>query len=446
MSFPARHALPLLFGALLASGCSGNSPPAPLVAAAGWSFDPARAGDHPLPVIWWDSSTPELLPLLPGGDCAASGSVQAMVVPSANQPVLAGISATCSGAGQATMRPALWTRSASGAFAIQALGLPDRSTQGTALALDQQNGNVFVGGAVGVESPFPMVWKNGQPSLAISGTVLPAGYDSGIVTAIRAGENFVIAGGVVHRTGSSPPAYSAVLWILDPDFTAVVPELLPLPPDAASASSGPSVALEIQLSTVVSAVSLSTAPGLDKPVVYFDTTPTAPAGLDFTTAPFGVPTGLWSVGGTPYLSGFIRPAGSGGLPSPVLWGGTSMANLSTADPSLGLGAGEALAILYEHAYVAGETYATQATDPTRLLSVPAWWDNGNRQDLAGLAAPGTGPALSRPLFGWWRLPGTPMTAPPDWPYVGGFAEIGAGTARVSAAGSGVAKAIVVTPR
>jgi hypothetical protein len=446
MSLPARHALSLLFGALLASGCSGNSPPAPLVAAAGWSFDPARAGDHPLPVIWWDSSTPELLPLLPGGDCAASGSVQAMVVPSANSPVLAGISATCSGAEQATMRPAVWTTSASGAFAIQALGLPDRSIQGTALALAVQNGNVFVGGAVGVESPFPMVWKNGLPTLAISGTVLPTGYDSGIVTAIGAGENFVFAGGIVHKTGSSPPSYAAVIWILDPDFTAVLPQLLPLPAGVASANFGPSVAVEILLTTVVSAVSLSTGPGLDKPLVYTDTIPDAPAGLDFTTAPYGVPTGLWNVGGTPYLSGFIRAAGPGGLPSPVLWGGSSTLMLPTADPSLGLGAGEALAILYEHAYVAGETYAAQAADPTRLLSIPAWWDNGARHDLAGLVAPGSGPTLSRPLFGWWRLPGTPMTAPPDWPYVGGFAGIDAGTARVSAAGSGVAKAIAALPR
>jgi hypothetical protein len=344
------------------------------------------------------------------------------------------------------MRPAVWTRSASGGFVIQGLGLPDRSTQGSALALAEQGGNVFVGGAVGVESPFPMVWKNGQPSLAISGTALPAGHDSGIVTAVRAGENFVFAGGVVHKTGSSPPAYSAVIWILDLDFTAVVPELLPLPAGVASASFGPSVSVEILLTTVVSATSLSTGPGLDKPLVYTDTSPNAPAGLDFTTAPFGVPTGLWSVGGTPYLSGFIRPAGSGGRPSPVLWGGTGVLNLPTADPSLGLGAGEAIAILYEHAYVAGETYATEASDPARLLSVPAWWDNGNRHDLAGLVAPGSGPTLSRPLFGWWRLPGTPMTAPPDWPYVGGFAWIDAGPAHVSAAGSGVAKAIAVTPR
>jgi hypothetical protein len=446
MSLPARHAPRLVLAALLASACSGNSPPAPLVAAAGWSFDPARAGDHPLPVIWWDSSTPELLPLLPGGDCASSGSVQAMVISRVDkQPILAGISAACSGAEQATMRPALWTRSATGAFAIAPLGLPDRSIQGTALAVDQQGDNVFVGGAVGVDSPFPMVWKNRQPALAISGTVLPAGHDSGIVTAIRAGENFVVAGGVVHVTGSSPPAYAAVIWILDPDFTAVMPELLLLPAGLASATSGPSLALEIQLSTVVSAVSISTGPGLDKPVVYSDTTATGPAALDFATAPFGVPTGLWSVGATPYLSGFTRRSGTGG-PSPVLWGGSSLLDLPTADPSLGLGAGEAVAILYEHAYVAGETYAPQAPDPTRLLSVPAWWDNGTRHDLAGLVAPGSGPALSRPLFGWWRLPGTPMTAPPDWPYVGGFAEIGAGTARVSAAGSGVARAIAVLPR
>ena len=182
-------------------------------------------------------------------------------------------------------------------------------------------------------------------------------------------------------------------------------------------------------------------------MVWSDGTNSLPLlGLDFTVGPYGTPTGLWVVGGTPYVSGFVRSSGTGGLPTPAIWAGTIRQTLSTVDPSLGLGAAEALAILYEHAYVAGETYRPDPTSGSRLVSVPAWWDNGNRHDLAGLVPPGGGPVLSQPLFGWWRLPGTPSTAAPDWPYPGGFAEIDSGTRGVAAAGSGVAKVIATVPK
>jgi hypothetical protein len=424
----------LLVPVLLACACTGNSPAPPLVAVAGWSWNPALAEDRPLPVIWWGTSTPKLLPLLPGGDCASSGSVQAMVIVS-GAPTLAGISAACSG-GSATMLPAVWTGEA-----VQALPLPAGATQGTALAVTELSGNVFVGGAVGSSSPFPMVWKNGQVALVDRSTVLPPGHDSGFVTSIEAGENFVAAGGVVHVTGSVPPAYSGVVWILDTDFTSVIAHLIPLPSGVTSASFGPSVSIRILGTTLLSTTSLSAGPGLDKPVVWSDDIPLALVDLDFTTGPYGVSTGLWMVAGTPYVSGFVRKSGPAGLPAPALWARTAQQTLSTADPSLGLGAGEALAILYEHAYVAGETYKADPTGQPRLLSVPAWWDNGNRHDLGGLVPPGGGPVLSQPLFGWWRVPGTPATAAPDWPYPGGFAEIDAAPQGVAAAGSGVAKVI-----
>jgi len=429
----------LLIPVLLACACTGNSPAPPLVAVAGWSWNPAQAGDRPLPAIWWGSSTPRLLPLLPGGDCPASGSVQAMVIVSGS-PTLAGISVLCT-AGEATMLPAVWTGDA-----VQALPLPAGTTQGTALAVTALDGNVFVGGAVGGSSPFPMVWKNGQVALVDRSTVLPAGHDSGIVTSIVASENFVVAAGVIHRTNSSPPAFSGVVWILDPDFTSVIGHLIPSPSGVTGASFGPSVAIVLEGTTTVwSTTALALGAGLDKPVAWTDDVAFALSGLDFATGPYGVPTGLWILGTTPYVSGFTRPPGSGGLPAPSIWAGTSQQTLSTSDPAVGLGAAEAIAILFEHAYVAGQTYRTDPTDQARLLSVPAWWDNGNRHDLGGLVAPGSGPVLSQPLFGWWRVPGTPSTATPDWPYPGGFAEIDAGTRGVAAAGSGVAKVIATVP-
>jgi hypothetical protein len=440
MWIPARPIqVSLLVPVLLACACTGNSPTPPLVAVAGWSWSPALAGDRPLPVIWWGSSTPKLLPLLPGGDCAASGSVQAMVIVN-GAPTLAGISAACN-AGTATMLPVAWTGDA-----VQALPLPTGSTQGTALAVAAKDGNVFVGGAVGGSSPFPMVWKNGQVALVDRSTVLPAGHDSGIVTALVASQNFVVAAGVIHRTSSFPPAFSAVVWILDPDFTSVIAHLIPSPSGVTGASFGPSVAIVLQGTTTVwSTTALSVGAGIDKPVAWEDDVASALSGLDFATGPYGVPTGLLVLGTTPYVSGFTRPSGSGGLPAPSIWADTIQQTLSTADPAVGLGAAEAIAILYEHAYVAGETYSADLTDQARLLSVPAWWDNGSRHDLGGLVAAGGGPVLSQPLFGWWRVPGTPSTATPDWPYPGGFAEIDAGPRSVAAAGSGVARVIGTVP-
>jgi len=470
MRIPARLVLPSLLAVVLASACTGNSPTPPTVVAAGWSWNPALAGDRPLPVIWNGSSTPQALPLLGGGTCPASGSVQAMAIVSSTPfvagtsglPFLAGISALCSGADEATMLPALWTSPSLGVFVANPLPLPAGTTQGTALAVATQYNattkalDVFVGGAVGNTSPFPVVWRCAnwfesetcELAKIDPASALPTGYTAGVVTSIAPGENFVVAGGIIYKpaTSGSPAIFSAVIWVLDPDFTAVIPQLLPLPDGVASANFGRSVALELVSTTVLSATSISTGPGLDKPLVYTDDVPLAVEGLDFTASPYGVPTGLSMNPGVPYLSGFVHQASRGGLPAPVIWGGTAMETLSSVDPTLGVGAGEAIAVLYEHAYVAGETYRGGTSPAAALVSVPAWWDNGNRHDLAGLVAAGSGPIVSQPLFGWWRLPLTPATAAPDWPYTGGFAEIDAAAAPVSAAGSGVAKVIGLVPK
>jgi hypothetical protein len=454
MRIPARPVLPFLVAALLATACSGNSPPAPNIAVAGWSWDPAQASDRPLPVIWWNSSNPEPLELLPGSDCA-SGSVHGIAMLE-GVVTLAGFQAVCSGAGSPPrMRPVVWTGNGPGTFVAAPLVMPDRTLQGTALAVTMRLGDdvrdVFVGGAAGTEAPFPMVWKNGLPSPAMLGAV-PAEFDSGVVTSIGTGENFVAAGAVMHVSPLLPsdaPSYRGVVWVLDPSVTfliAVIP--LDLPPGVTSAGFGPSVPITVVAdSTLLATAAISGGPGLDKPVVWADNAFLTPLGVDFTVGPYGVPTGFSMVGGSPYLSGFVHQPGST-LPAPILWAGEdAQTDLSTSDPSLGLGAGEAIAILYEHAYPAGETYRRgTSVDGPALVSVPAYWNNGNRHDLAGLVAEGNGPVLSQPLFGWWRLPGTPLTDPPNWPYTGGFAEVSSADLAVAAAGSGVAKAILVFPK
>jgi hypothetical protein len=450
MRTPARPVLPILFAALLAAACSGNSPPPPNVAVAGWSWDPAEASDRPLPVIWWNSATPEPLPLVEGSDCP-SGSAHAMMILD-GVAMVAGYQAFCTGTAFPRMRPVVWARDTAGTFLVQALPLPDRASQATALAVDVRTNSaggvdVFVGGAAGVESPYPMVWKNGMPFLAIAGEALPAGYDSGIVTSIQTGQNFIAAGGVMHAVAvaGSPPVYRGVVWILDPDFTTVIPIPLDLPDGVAGADFGPSVPIVVTAESLVfAAASIASSPGQDKPLVWMDKVTVEPLGLDFTVGPYGVPTGFRELSGTPYLSGYERSVD--GLPAPAVWTATAQQALSTVDPSLGLGAGEAIALLYEHAYVAGETYKGGASPGAPMVSVAAWWDNGSRHDLQGIVAAGAGPVLSQPLFGWWRLPGTPLTDPPNWPYPGGFAEIDAAPARVAAAGSAVAKAILVFPK
>jgi hypothetical protein len=182
---------------------------------------------------------------------------------------------------------------------------------------------------------------------------------------------------------------------------------------------------------------------LPKPVVWMNDLAMTYLGADLAAAPWASPTGLALVGLVPYSSGWVR-TGSASQPQPAIWAGDILSVLSSADPSSPVGAGEAIAIHLSSAFVAGETCAADPADGTRKLSVPALWSNGQRTDLGTLAAPGSGPAVSGPIFGWWRLPGTPASSPPDWPYPGGTGEV-LGPRPISAAGSGVARAVVAVP-
>ena len=428
----------------VAASCSGNNPRPPLLGAGGWSWSPAVAGDHPLPVLWWGSTTPSPLPLLDGGDCSASGSVQGLVA-EASKPLAVGISVTCAG-GVPSMLPVAWP-----AGTVLALPLPAGATQGTAFAVVSVPRmeriaipDRFVGGATGTTSPLPTFWKNGLVVASDPTDLLPPGHDAGVVTSIEATDQFVLAAGVVHRTGSSPPAYSGIVWLFDLDFTASTWELLPLPTGAGEASFGPWVSMVIEGTTVWSAAAVQGAAAAPKPVVWKDDVSDPWFGLEFGTAPWASPTGLSMVESVPYSSGWVRTTSTSGPPQPAIWAGDILSILPAADPSNPIGAGEAIAIYLEGAYVAGESLAGDPSSPSRRLAVPAIWSNGARTDLGTLSAPGAGPAISGPLFGWWRLPGTPVTSPPDWPYPGGTGEV-LGSLPVSAAGSGVARAVVAVP-
>ena len=430
---------------LVAGGCSGNHPAPPLVGVGGWSWSPGEAGENPVPVLWWGSATPSVLPLLDGGDCAPSGSVQGLVG-EAGEPLAVWISVACTG-GVPSMLPVAWP-----GRAVQALALPAGATQGTALAVASQPATTrtaipdrFVGGATGTTSPLPTFWKNGAVVASDPADLLPLDHDGGMVTSILVTDKYLLAAGVVHRTGSSPPAYSGIVWLFDLDFTASTWDLLPAPGAAPGASVGAWVSMVMDdASNIWSSAAIAEGGSVAKPVVWTNEVPDPSFGTDFGQAPWASPTGLALVGIVPYSSGWVRTGSATGSPEPAIWAGSILSVLPSADPSNPTGAGEGVALYFEGAYVAGESLAPDPVDRARKLSVPALWTNGERTDLGTLAAPGAGPAISGPLFGWWRLPGTPATSAPDWPFPGGTGEV-LGTQPVSAAGSGVARVVVALP-
>ena len=443
MRIPVPVVAVLATVALVASACSGNNPTPPLVGAAGWSWSPGLAGGHPLPVLWWGSTTPSVLPLLDGGDCAASGSVQGLVA-EAGTPLAVGISVACAGESP-VMRPVLWVDGQ-----LRALDLPAGRTQGTALAVVSQPAQTkiaipdrFVGGATGTAWPLPTLWKNGAVVASDPLDLLPPDHDAGMVTSITATDQYVLAAGVAHRTGSSPPAYSAVVWLFDLNFTASTWDFLPSP---SGAGVGGWVSMLLDEATDIWSTTAIVGPSaLPKPVVWTNDVAEPPFGVDFATAPWASPTGLALVGLVPYSSGWAWTATSNALPQPAVWAGSILSILPSADPASPLGAGEGIAIHLGSAFVVGETCKADPADGARKISVPALWSNGDRTDLATLAAPGAGPAISGPLFGWWQVPPATTVEPPqDWPYPGGTGEV-LGSRPISAAGSGVARAVVAVP-
>jgi hypothetical protein len=123
----------------------------------------------------------------------------------------------------------------------------------------------------------------------------------------------------------------------------------------------------------------------------------------------------------------------------VIWTLADTLGLSTVEGASGVGAGEAIAIQAGWAFTSGETLLGGKTK-VLAASVPALWTNEDRLDLEPLVPQGPGPTIQAPLWGWWRVPGTPPSLPPDWPYPGAFAEILA-SRLVGEAGSAVARTV-----
>jgi hypothetical protein len=442
----------LLATAAVASGCPGNNPSLPPLYQGGWSWNPAQGGDRPVPVIWSGSSpAPQALGLLPG-DC--SGSVQALAV-NASRPVPVGVSVKCTGDSPPRperMLPVVWTGTTPAALPLRTGTVPVE-TQGTALAVSvltihdstgATTTDVYVAGATGALSPIPAIWRNGVLGTVAPGDLLPTGFDAGLITAIASTDKFVVASGLVHVTGGGPSDFSAMIWVFDPGL-----EFVDKTPLFSLGNAGPAVAMFLDLDqTVWSTSAISFVAGSSVPVYWKNEKPTPLGGSDYLAGPFGVPTDISAVGVTPYATGYATSPQLRMVPrpSPIIWAGGILADLSTADAGIGVGAGEAIGIINGWALVAGETVGADPTGSSRLLSVPAVWNNGARQDLQPLVAPGAGPAtvVSLPLFGWWRVPpAVPLDPPsvnPDWPLPGGSAAV-FGAVPISAAGSGVARAM-----
>ncbi len=445
MRTPASLLAPLS-ALLLASACtSGNSPAPPVLGVGGWAWDPSIAGGFPLPVLWWNGTTPTALPLPAGGDCPASGSVQAVAADLSGRPVAAGIAVACAGT-TPVMTPVSWY-----AGQVTALALPAGATQGTALAVVAQPGtnrsaipDQLVGGATGTVFPVPTVWKNGAVVASDPALLLPGGYDAGMVTSLVASDKFLVAGGVVHRAGSSPPAFAGVVWVFDLDFTASAGNFLPAPSGAPGGGFAGQVTVALVGTTVWSAGGVSSGSAPAKPVIWLDDVPNPEFGSDWTVGPWGAPTAFALLGEVPYATGWVRTASPTAAPQPGIWVGDVLNVLPGAGAAIPRGAGEGVALYKEHAYVAGESLAPDPADRARVVSAPSLWTDGVRGDLQPLSPPGAGPAIVGPLLGWWRLPGTPDADPPDWPWPGASGEVLLGQP-VSAAGSGVARAVVAIP-
>jgi hypothetical protein len=429
--------LPLALLALLVSACSsGNDPKPPTVLQAGWAWNPASAPDRPVPVLWRGQVTPETLPMLPGGDCAPSGSVQGMAIAN-GKPWMAGISVLCAG-DEPTMQPVAWNDTS-----LQALPLPAGATQGVALAVAMQGDNVLVAGAAGTLSPLPAVWANGQLGNISGEEFLPPGADAGIVTSLLATERFAVAGGIVHMAGSAPPMFLAVIWVYDIEALALSGTYLAAPAGLDAGSALGTLSMVLDAETVWSAGAFAEQAGMEKPALWLDDSGTGAWGDDFASGPYGVPTGIAFSGLFPYVTGFVRTGGAGGPPQPVIWTVADSMTLSTVEGDSGIGAGEAIAIQGGWAFTSGETLVGGKTK-VLAASVPALWTNTDRLDLQPLVPQGLGPTIQAPLWGWWRVPGTDAATAPDWPYPGAFAEVLA-SRLVGEAGSAVARTVGLVP-
>jgi hypothetical protein len=432
MRTPARL-VSLLSVALAAGACSGNDPQPPRVIQGGWSWNPAVAGDRPLPVVWTAAGAPQQLPLLVGGDCGTSGSVQA-IANAGGAPLFAGISVACNG-GVSTMTAVTWENGV-----VTPLPVPPPYSQAAALAVAWFDDMTYVAGASGDAFPLPTLWKNGAVVTRNPTVLLPPWSDSGVITSLVVTSKYAIAAGIVHSIGSVAPAYQGVVWILDPDFTSLNGALLVPPSSMGTASFLGTVAMTFDGLQVYSAAGVE-QDGQEKPVFWLDDVAYSISGDDPAVAPWGVATGIALVDSAPYVTGYHRPSSPTDTPQPIIWTSSATQALPTADATP-VGSGEAIALWTLWAFVSGESLGRDPTAASRWISVPELWVNGGRQDLAGLVAPGSGPTLSTPLYGWWKVPGTSPAE--DWPWPGGFGEV-LRHGPVSAAGSGVARSIVALP-
>jgi hypothetical protein len=233
-------------------------------------------------------------------------------------------------------------------------------------------------------------------------------------------------------------------WVFDTEMRNFTFDALPMP-DGVDAVVGPALYLAVaETDTTFSTASVVSPSGATKAVFWDATTSLAPFGLDFSTGPFASPTAVALVGFIPYSSGLVRTQSMTSRPLPAIWALSTLDVLSTVDAATALGAGEALALFNASAFVAGESCQPHPASPSLVVCPAAYWANGGRVDLGALAPPGDPTPVATPTFGWWRVPGTPATSAPDWPFPGGIPEI-LRSAPMGAAGSAVGRAVVAIP-
>ena len=217
------------------------------------------------------------------------------------------------------MRPVTWIDGQ-----VQALDLPAGRTQGTAFAVrvpagpDQDRDPRPVrrwSHGDGVAPPHHLEERR-RGRLGSAGPVAARPRRGDGDAASRRPTSSCSPRAVAHRTGSSPPAYSAVVWLFDLDFTASTWDFLPSPPGTGGAGVGGWVSMRLdEVTDIWSSAAIVGSTGVSKPVVWINDVADPPFGVDFATAPWASPTGLALVGAVPYSSGWARTTTSSALPA-----------------------------------------------------------------------------------------------------------------------------------
>jgi hypothetical protein len=401
--------------ALLTLAACGSSNPAPAptptitVYQGGYSYDPPNNADYPVPVFWNGVDVPTKLPMLSYlGECPPAGSVQAMTLVN-DEVILVGLSSLCFGGNQ-NMKPVVWHNGL-----VTQLGYWDSThVLGLAKGVTTRDGSVYVVGAEGAMGPLPTLWIDGWPT-AIP---LPEGFDAGEVQSIVIEGNTAYMGAILSDGDPGTMTWAAGYWTLDlaSDLTTIDAHDLtwtPLPYPAGANGVTMSVPIAIAGTDVWAAYNVyAELQTTSKPAVSLAGAAPAPL-IDFAfgAEPYGEVHGLAATGASMLAVGYRTLTGQYGYPGPVYWQNRAVHDLSTADATLGIGDALGLQLAGSSLYVTGMTFMKNPSDPTEIISVPAYWVDGVRHDRQGLATTGSVTAGAVTFGKWPRWPASSVEMP-----------------------------------